>query len=58
MDHGLGAGAVNFDVVTSLTFRARPASLSMANFHLAWPCRQAAAVIGPGGGGPWTIPAG
>ena len=57
MDHGLGAGAVNFDVVTSLTFRPS-ASVSMADFHLAWPSRQAAAVIGPGGGGPWTIPAG
>ena len=41
-----GAGAGNFGVVTALTFRPRPAPASMANFHLAWPYRQAAAVIG------------
>ena len=40
-----GAGAGNFGVVTSLTFRPQPAPRSMANFHLAWPHRQAAAVI-------------
>jgi len=40
-----GAGSGNFGVVTSLTFRPRPAPASMANFHLAWPHRQAAAVI-------------
>jgi FAD/FMN-containing dehydrogenase len=40
-----GAGAGNFGVVTSLTFRPRPAPASMANFHLAWPHEQATAVI-------------
>ena len=40
-----GAGAGNFGVVTSLTFRPRHAPASMANFHLAWPPEQAAAVI-------------
>jgi FAD/FMN-containing dehydrogenase len=40
-----GAGAGNFGVVTSLTFRPRPAPASMANFHLAWPHERAAAVI-------------
>jgi hypothetical protein len=40
-----GAGAGNFGVVTSLTFRTRPAPASMANFHLAWPHHQATAVI-------------
>jgi FAD/FMN-containing dehydrogenase len=39
-----GAGAGNFGVVTSLTFRtiAAPAA---TNFHLAWPFSKAAAVI-------------
>ena len=52
-----GAGAGNFGVVASLTFRTRPAPARMANFHLAWPHRQAAAVIAawqqwaPGGPG-------
>ncbi len=32
-------------VVRSLTFRPRPAPRSLANFHLAWPHGQAAAVI-------------
>ena len=51
-----GAGAGNFGVVTSLAFRPRPAP-RMANFHLAWPYRHAAAVIAawqawaPGGPG-------
>jgi FAD/FMN-containing dehydrogenase len=51
-----GAGAGNFGVVTSLAFRPRPAP-QMANFHLAWPYRNAAAVVAawqgwaPGGPG-------
>lgn len=40
-----GTGAGNFGVVTMLTFRPRPAPRRMANFHLAWPHGQAAAVI-------------
>jgi FAD/FMN-containing dehydrogenase len=40
-----GAGAGNFGVVTALTFRPWPAPASLANFHLAWPYRQAAEVI-------------
>jgi FAD/FMN-containing dehydrogenase len=39
-----GAGSGNFGVVTSLTFRPRPAP-RMTNFRLAWPYSRAAAVI-------------
>jgi len=39
-----GAGAGNFGVVTSLVFRAVPAP-DTTNFHLAWPFRNAAAVV-------------
>jgi FAD/FMN-containing dehydrogenase len=39
-----GAGAGNFGVVTSLTFRPRPAP-RMTNFHLVWSPRHAAAVV-------------
>ncbi len=39
-----GAGAGNFGVVTSLTFRTVPAPAA-TNFHLAWPFSQAAAAI-------------
>jgi FAD/FMN-containing dehydrogenase len=39
-----GAGAGNFGVVTSLTFRCSPAP-RMTNFHLAWSYRHAAAVV-------------
>jgi FAD/FMN-containing dehydrogenase len=39
-----GAGAGNFGVVTSFTFRLRPAP-RMTNFHLVWSCAHAAAVI-------------
>jgi hypothetical protein len=39
-----GAGAGNFGVVTSLVFRAVPAP-DTTNFHLAWPFRDAAAVL-------------
>jgi FAD/FMN-containing dehydrogenase len=39
-----GAGAGNFGVVTSLTFRAVPAP-DATNFHLRWPFARAAAVI-------------
>jgi FAD/FMN-containing dehydrogenase len=39
-----GAGAGNFGVVTSLTFRTIPAPTA-TNFHLAWPFSRAAAVI-------------
>jgi FAD/FMN-containing dehydrogenase len=40
-----GAGAGNFGVVTSLAFRPVAAPASMANFHVTWSHRQAAAVI-------------
>jgi FAD/FMN-containing dehydrogenase len=39
-----GAGAGNFGVVTSLVFRAVPTP-DTTNFHLAWPFRNAAAVL-------------
>jgi FAD/FMN-containing dehydrogenase len=39
-----GAGAGNFGVVTSLTFRTLRAPYA-TNFHLAWPSSRAAAVI-------------
>jgi FAD/FMN-containing dehydrogenase len=39
-----GAGAGNFGVVTSLTFRPRPAPRT-TSFHLAWSSAHAAAVI-------------
>jgi FAD/FMN-containing dehydrogenase len=39
-----GAGAGNFGVVTSLTFRTIPAPTA-TNFHLAWPFSQAGVVI-------------
>ena len=39
-----GAGAGNFGVVTSLVFRA-VATPDTTNFHLAWPFRNAAAVL-------------
>jgi len=40
-----GAGGGNFGVVTSLDFQAIPA-LSTTAFHLAWPHRDAAALVG------------
>jgi hypothetical protein len=40
-----GAGAGNFGVVTTLVFRPVPAPSSTTNLHLAWPYRNAAAVI-------------
>jgi FAD/FMN-containing dehydrogenase len=39
-----GAGGGNFGVVTSFTFRLRPAP-RMTNFRLAWPYSRAAAVV-------------
>ena len=39
-----GAGAANFGVVTSLTFRTVPATAA-TNLHLAWPHTKAGAVI-------------
>jgi FAD/FMN-containing dehydrogenase len=39
-----GAGAGNFGVVTSLTFRTLPAPTA-TNFHVAWPFSEAEAVI-------------
>ena len=51
-----GAGAGNFGVVTTLVFRAVPAPPVTANMHLAWPYEQAAAVVGPGSGGPRPDP--
>ena len=40
-----GAGAGNFGVVTSLTFRTVPAPPATTTFHLSWPFARAAAAI-------------